>query len=584
MQYNSVASVFEKLSQTSSRLHKTAILAQFLNKLPIESITPVTLLLQGRVFPEWDGRKIGIAGKLALKAVSLATGHSLHEVQAMFKKTGDIGDAVEALVSTKRQQTLFSQDLSIKAVFSSLQRIAAFEGNKSQDFKLGELNKLLTSAKPLEAKFIVRTVLEDLRVGIAIGTLRDAIFYAFFCEYFRYDQESNSLEHEAKAGKEKQETSERIKRALDLTADPGEVIIHIKEGKSLEDFHLIYGTPCKVMLARKEKTFAESFARTHLPARLEYKYDGFRLQIHKNDQEISLFTRSLEDVTKQFPDVVAAIQKQVLVKHVILDGEAVGYNSTTGKYEAFQHISKRIRRKHHIEELAKELPVEVNVFDIIKLGDEEYLDTIFTERLNILKTVVEEKERHVVLAKGTIVHNEAEAQPFYEEALAAGNEGIMIKDLKGLYQPGGRVSAWIKMKPTMDDLDLVIVEAEWGSGKRSEWMTSFTLACIDEYGELQEIGKVGTGLKEIQDDADTQSVSFPAITALLEPLITSTKGKLVKVKPEVVVTIAYEEIQKSPSYSSGYALRFPRMITLREDRSVESIAQKEEIIEMFLEQ
>lgn len=582
MQYAQVAQVFENLSSTNSRLEKTAILALFLQEIPTSEMHKITLLLQGRVFPEWDSRKVGLAGKLVLKAVSLATGHSMSEVEQKLKKTGDIGDTVEQLVQTKRQQTLFSQDLSVGDVFSSLQQIATFEGNKSQDFKLSELNKLLTSAKPLEAKFIVRTVLEDLRVGIAIGTLRDSIYYAFFCSEFSYNKETNTLEHITFV-EEGTQTKELIKRALDLTADPGEVIIHIKEGKSLVDFHLIFGTPCKVMLARKEKTFAEAFARTHLPARVEYKYDGFRLQMHKIGNTIKLFTRRLEEVTTQFPDIVEALQSQITAENVILDGEAVGYNPQTLKYEAFQHISKRIRRKYQIEELVKELPVEVNIFDIIKLEEEEFLDTPFSKRLEILQSIVTEKELVVRLAKGILVDNEAQAQKFYEEALASGNEGVMIKDLAGTYEPGGRVSAWIKMKPTMDDLDLVIVEAEWGSGKRSEWMTSFTLACINDEGELLEIGKVGTGLKEIEDN-DEDNLSFPKVTELLKPLIISTEGKFVKVKPEVVVSIAYEEIQKSPSYSSGYALRFPRVLTLRPDRALHDIASHDDITEMYLEQ
>lgn len=557
MKYSLLADLFEKLSNTNSRLEKTSMLAHFIKETPQESISEVILLLQGRVFPEWDGRKIGIAGKLALKAVSLATGHSLQEVQVSFVKKGDIGEAVQELTSTKRQQTLFSSDLEVSEVFSSLQKIASYEGNKSQDVKLAELNKLLTSAKPLEAKFILRTVLEDLRVGIATGTMRDAIQEAFFIE----------------------DKKEQIKRALDLTADPAVVIAHIKEGKSIDDFHVQYGTPCKVMLARKEKTIEEAFKRTSLPARVEYKYDGFRLQIHKFDQEVRLFTRRLDEVTKQFPDIVQAVLENIKAKNVILDGEAVGYDPQTKKYEAFQHISKRIRRKYQIQELAQELPVEVNIFDIIKLEDKEFLDTPFSQRLEKLQEVLHESPLHIKLAKGITVSTLKEAQKLYEESLATGNEGIMIKDLKGTYEPGGRVSAWIKMKPIMDDLDLVIVEAEWGSGKRSEWMTSFTLACIDDEDNILEVGKVGTGLKEIPDG---ESVSFPELTEQLKPLIISQKDKLVKVKPEVVLSIAYEEIQKSPSYTSGFALRFPRVVTLRSDRNISDIANIEDIRELFL--
>jgi len=331
-------------------------------------------------------------------------------------------------------------------------------------------------------------------------------------------------------------------------------------------------------LARKEKTFSEAFERTGMPVRLEYKYDGFRLQIHKQGNKIKLFTRRLEEVSSQFPDVVEAVKKHVKAINCILDSEAVGYDPKTGKYQPFQHISKRIKRKYSINELAKELPVEINIFDILYLEGNELLDKSLTERIDNLKKVVTEKEKQIVLAKGILIKTEEEAEKFYQESLDAGNEGVMIKDLSAPYQPGGRVSAWIKMKPIMEELDLVIVGAEWGNGKRSSWLTSFTLACRNDSGDFYELGKVGTGLKEEESE---DAVSFPQLTKLLEPLIISKKDKEVRVQPKIVVMVAYEEIQKSPTYNSGYALRFPRVLRLRPDRMPEDIASYDDILDLY---
>jgi len=578
MKYYVLAEIFEQLSSTNSRLEKTAILAAFLKDIPPDLVDQILLLLQGRVFPEWDGRTVGLAGKLVLKAISRATGYSEKEVQNAFSKYGDIGEVAENLIAHKKQQTLFSSDLKLKEVFSTLQKLAAQEGIGSQDVKLAELSKLLTSAKAIEAKFIVRTVLEDLRVGIAIGTLRDGITFAFFSKGVIYDKEKNALDYTLREDVNLESIKKQVKRALDLTADVSIVVRQLMEERPLDEITLRIGTPFKVMLARKERSFSDAFARSGLPVRLEYKYDGFRLQIHKKGSQIKLFTRRLEEVTKQFPDVVAAVKKNVNSLSCILDSEAVGYDPNSGKYQAFQHISKRIRRKYDIKQLAKEIPVEVNVFDILRAGETILLDEPLPKRLEYLKKMVVNKEKELVMAKGIEINSEEEAERFYQESLNAGNEGIMIKSLQGLYEPGGRVSAWIKMKPIMDELDLVIVRAEWGSGKRSAWMTSFTLACRTEDGSFLEIGKVGTGLKE---EESKEAVSFPQLTKLLKPLIIGQKGKEVRVQAQVVIMIAYEEIQRSPSYSSGYALRFPRVLALRPDRSPEDIASIDDVQDLY---
>ena len=320
------------------------------------------------------------------------------------------------------------------------------------------------------------------------------------------------------------------------------------------------------MLFQKAKNIKDAFSIVGKPAAIEEKYDGFRLQIHKNNGKLKLLTRSLEDVTKQFPDVVQTISKNVKSDEFIIDVEVVGIDAQTKKYLPFQNISQRIRRKYDIEEMAKKFPVQVNVFDVLFCDKKSLLKVPFIERRNTLKKIISETPE-LKLAKQLTTDDESVAENFYKESLAAGNEGVMMKNLQGIYKPGSRVGFGVKVKPTMDSLEVVIVGAEWGEGKRSKWLASFIIAVRDpETNSYLEIGRVGTGIKE-----KSEGVSFDQLTELLKPLVIEEKGREVAVRPEIVIEVDYEEIQKSPTYSSGYALRFPRLVKLREDRASQDI-------------
>ena len=264
--------------------------------------------------------------------------------------------------------------------------------------------------------------------------------------------------------------------------------------------------------------------------------------------------------------MVEYVKKHVDADSFILDGEAVGFDVKSKKYMAFQSISQRIKRKYDIDKMSKEFPVELNVFDIISYEGETLLKKPFKERRTIIERIVKGVPYCIVTSKQMITSDLSKADDFYKASLAAGNEGIMVKNLDGVYKPGSRVGYGVKVKPVMESLDLVIVGAEWGEGKRSGWFTSFTLACYDpDSGSFLEIGRVGTGIKEKVE----MGVSFEQLTEILKPLITIEKGRSVVVKPSLVVEVNFEEIQKSPTYSSGYALRFPRVIRMREDRNAD---------------
>lgn len=536
MKYLALAQTYEQLAATNRRLEKTDILTTLLNETPSEDLPQITLLIQGKVFPAHDDRKIGIAAKLVQKALNLATGTPTEKIIQLHKKLGDLGDVAKEVTKTKQQATLFSQELTVKKVFENIQKLTTIEGAGSVDTKLKTIAELLTSAKPLEAKFIARTLLEDLRVGVGDGTLRDAIANTFL--------EGNV---------------EPIQRALDLTNDFGQVAIAAKKGiKELEKIKLTAQTPIKLMLFQKAKGFDDALETVGVPCAIEYKYDGFRVQIHKKENEINLYTRGLEEVTKQFPDVVQAAQS-IKAKNAIIDAEIIGIKSD-GNYLPFQQISQRIRRKHDIEELVKKLPVVIRAFDIMEVDGQNLLQIPFKERRSHLEKILP-KTKSFHPAEQLLTSSPKEAAQFYQQALVKGNEGVMVKKLDAPYKPGSRVGSGLKIKPTMETLDLAIVKAEWGEGKRSQWLSSFTLACEDN-GDFKEIGKVGTGFKE----KDEEGLSFNQLTKLLKPLITKETGKTVQVKPKIILEIEYEEIQSSPSYESGFALRFPRVIRLREDK------------------
>jgi DNA ligase-1 len=357
---------------------------------------------------------------------------------------------------------------------------------------------------------------------------------------------------------------------------------------SLSKLKLNTERPVKVMLAQKAKTVAEAFEMVGRPAAIEYKYDGFRMLIGKHGDKITIHTRRLENVTAQFPEVVKLVRENIITESCIIDGEAVGYDPKTKKYVPFQNISQRIKRKYDIEQLAKDVPVELNIFDILYYNGESTIKETFTERRKLVKNIIKEKPFHIRVAEQIITDNDKDAEKFYQQSLNAGNEGVMFKSLDSPYKPGSRVGSMVKLKPVMETLDLVIVAAEWGEGKRAGWLTSYTVATYDEdTDEYLEIGKFGTGIKEKKDEEDSGDeniVSFEELTEALKPYIINEKGREVRIKPSVVVELKFEEIQKSPSYSSGYALRFPRLVRIRLDRRPDESSTLRQVEGFYKEQ
>lgn len=550
MKYEVMVRLYESLSKTTKKLEKTRLLADFLPRL--KGHEAWAYLLRGRVFPEYDIREFGVSRQLTIKAIAKASGLPHEKVAKEFNRIGDLGDVAALLIAHKKQVSLVKRELSVEHVLTSLRTLCTIIGKGTVEKRVAIIVELLLSASSDEARYLVRTLLGDLRVGVADALLLDAIVLACF---------PNG--HGA----------EKVKYAYDLLVDFAAVLdMAFKGVHAFDHVTLIPGRPLNVMLAVKTLDFADAFRMCGTPAVFEHKYDGFRVLISSDGREVKLFTRRLEEVTTQFPDIVAYAKEHVKAKSFIIDSEAVGFDRATHRYKPFESVSQRIKRKHHIDSLVKSLPVELNVFDILYLNGENTVSLPFYERRKLLEKIVKEAQWKIRLAKQIVTSDVQEAERFYHEALKIGEEGVMIKNINAPYKPGRAVGYMAKLKPASADLDLVIVGAEYGTGKRSGGLTSFIVACRNN-GDFLEVGKVSSGLKEKAEEG----TSYKEIDDLLQPLIIGEEGNVVRVKPKVVVSVTYQNIQPSPTYSSGFAMRFPRVTHYRPERGTKDIATLDDI-------
>ncbi|MBU1245482.1 MAG: ATP-dependent DNA ligase [Nanoarchaeota archaeon] len=603
MRYDIFVDYLERLEGTTKRLEKTKILAELIQKAG-EDITEIIYLVQGIVFPQWDERKLGMSFRLIIKAIASSTGISPDKVEKSFTKKGDLGLVAEEFIKNKKQKTLFSKDLNVKKVFDNLKKLSSLEGHGTVSKKIALVSELLTSANPIEAKYICRTVVDQLRIGVAEGTLRDGIVWAYFPRIIGindFGKHKNVLEVKKledlknlkkydfiKAENDKLAREvynhfvDVVQKTYNIVNDFAVVAEEVKKNglnAANKDIKLNPGRPLNPMLAIKAKDFDGAFKDVGMPALAEYKIDGFRAQFHFDGKDVKIFTRRLENVSNQFKELIPIVKEHVKAKSFIIDSEIVGYDIKKDKFLSFQSISQRIKRKYDIEKTSKTVPVMIVVFDILYKNGESLIDKTQEERRSILEKTIDEKKHKIELTKKKITNTTKEMEIFYKESLKKGNEGIMIKNLKKIYTPGRRVAGWVKIKPGLEPLDLVIVGGTYGEGKRANALSSFRLACYDE-GKFLECGMVGTGIKEKDNE-----VTFESLTKLLTPLITKKKGKTIDIKPEIVVEVEYEEIQRSPTYNSGYALRFPRVKQLRNmEKAAKDASSLDYVKKIFMKQ
>jgi DNA ligase-1 len=548
MRYKELVDVYEALTSTTKRLEKTTILAEFLKNTDADILPIVTLLSLGKVFPVWSEEEMGIGLKLLMKAISLVVGVSPEIVEDNVRDKGDIGLASEHLFGNRLQSTLFTRPLTIVKVYNNLVKIATISGKNAQSKKIRILIELLTSASPKEAKYLTRTVLEELRVGIGEGTIKDAIAEAFNIN------------------------KEVVERALMLTNDPGIVAEVAKEEgeEGLKRLNLTPGKPVKPMLAQLSKNIKDSIEEMGY-ALCEIKYDGFRVQIHRIGDEIKIFTRRLDEVSDAVPEIAEYIQKCLPEKDFIVEGEIIA--TKEGKPISFQYILQRVRRKYEVERLRLEVPLTMYLFDLLYY-EEPLLDLPFERRREILESISKSKKGKFGLSKQVKVTPEffERAEDLFEYSIKKGHEGIMIKDPHAPYMPGIRGKKMLKFKAEPETLDLVVVGGTYGRGRRANLIGSYLMAAQDADGNLKTIAYTATGL----DDATLLELSNK-----VESIMTEKKGRKVKATPEIIIEVAFSEIVKSPEYESGYSLRFPVVKRIRDDKGLDDIDTVERVESIF---
>jgi DNA ligase-1 len=542
MEFKKLTKVFQKLEKTTKRLEMTAILTEFLRKIPTKLLPTVTLLSTGRIFPDYSQKEVGVAYGLMVKAIMQATGLSKKEIESLYKKYGDLGLACEEALKKERQKRLSTKTLTVEKFVENATKASELEGSGTVERKVSLIAEIITSSKPEDAKYSVRLIMGQLRIGIGKGTVRDAIAKAFKVD-------SKLVEHAW-------HQSPHYGRIAQIAKKSGE--------KGLKIVKTTIGEPMMMQLAEKTPNLETVFKTIKNPA-FEFKYDGMRTQIHKNEDKIWIYTRRLEDVTKQFPELIKWSRKAIRAKECVVEGETLVINKKTGKPMPFQKLSQRIQRKHDIEKMIKEIPIRIEMFEITYLNGRSFFKKELKKRWKILKKIINPIKGKFELADHIETKDPKKANQFFKKSLKEGHEGLIAKNLDAVYQPGRRVGYWWKVKAAAESLDLAIIGATHGTGKRAGSLSSFILGCM-KGNKIVECGMMSTGIKEKGED-----MTYKKMTKLLKSYIIKEKGKRVDIKPKIVIEVGYEEIQKSPNYKSGFALRFPRFIRLRTDKSIKQI-------------
>ncbi len=580
MKYSLIASAYEKIEDTTKRLEMTGHLVKLLRETPQDIIDKVVYLTQGKLYPDFIGIEIGIAEKLAVRAVARATGHSEKEIEEDIRKTGDLGETAQDFLKKKTQVSFFPKQLTVERVYETLDKMARSTGAGSIDLKISFLAGLLSDASPKEAKFIIRTVTGSLRLGIADMTVLDALAIAFG------------------GGKE---TREYLERAYNISSDLGRVAKTVS-GKGIESikrFEVSVGEPIRPMLAERLGSPAEILEKLGGKCIAEFKYDGERIQAHKKGDQIILFSRRLESITDQYPDGSELIRKHVRVKEAIIEAECVAVDSDTGEMKPFQELMHR-RRKYGVKKAMEEYPISLFVFDALYVDGKDLTLEPYPVRHQYLEKIIEPTD-NVKLAEYIVTEDPEELEKFFEKAVEKGCEGLVCKSVNedSVYQAGARGWLWIKYKrdyrsEMTDTVDLVVVGAFHGRGKRAGTYGALLLAAYDPGADVfKTVTKCGTGftdedLKKLPKKMEKHRIPHR------HPRVVSTIEADIWFEPAVVIEIIGAEITLSPIHTcamdairkdSGLAIRFPRFTgNYRLDKSAEDATTVQEIVEMYRSQ
>ena len=575
MEFSILAEAFYKMESTRKRLELTQFLVELFEKTPHDVIAKIVYLLQGKLRPDFEGVELGVAEKLAIRAISKSSGSPIKKIEEEYRKGGDLGQAASIIMEQKTQTTFLVEDITIERVYETLFKIANLEGSRSQDMKMKYISSLLNDANPLEASYILKILLGTLRLGVAENTVMDALAIAFSGS----KENRKSLEH-----------------AYSVSSDLGKVaeVIATKGIEGMEKFEIILFNPIRPMLADRVKSEEEAMEKMGKEFAAEYKLDGERVQLHIEGDKVVLYSRSLENISSYYPDIIEKIPKAIQADNIILEAEAVAMNENTGEFLPFQELMHR-RRKYKIEKAVTQYPISVNLFDILYCNGKSCLELSYKDRREKLEKVVKEDEfvKYIPMA---IVKNENEVEDFMENSINAGSEGLMLKMLDKPYQAGSRGNYWLKLKREYqnelgDSLDLVVIGGFFGKGRRTGSYGTLLLATYDEDEDtFPSICKVGTGFSDESLDQLYQ-ILHPKVTIKKNPRIISEMEADVWFEPELVIEVVASEITLSPIHKAakdvirkgaGLALRFPKFTgKIRVEKAVEDASTNEEVITLY---
>jgi len=578
MEFSIISELFEMMEKTTKRIELTNILVELLKKTPKKIIPNVVYLLQGIIRPNFEGVELGIAEKLAIRAISKSAGLPIKKIEDDYRECGDLGLTASNILKIKTQTTFTAEKITVERVYETLFKIAKLEGKGSQDLKMKYISSLLNDATPLEGKFVLKILLGTLRLGVAENTVMDALAIAF-------------------TGKK--ENRELVENAYNVSSDLGKVsLVLATDGiDEIKKFKISLFSPIRPMLADRVQSEKDVIKKMPEQFVAEYKLDGERVQIHKQSDKIVLFSRRLENITQYYPDIVERIGKTLNVNEGIFEAEIVPINENTGEFLPFQELMHR-RRKYKLDKAVSQYPITVNFFDVLYHDKKDCLNLECSERRKILEQIVHE-DNFAKLVPMLFVKNENEVEDFLENSINAGCEGLMLKAPNAPYRAGMRGSNWLKLKREYrnelgDSLDLIVIGAYFGRGRRTGLYGTLLLATYNpENDNLPSICKVGTGFTDESLDQLYQILSNK-VTLKKNPRIVSEMEADIWFEPELVLEIVASEITLSPIHktgldlirkSSGFALRFPKFTgKIRYEKAVEDASTGEEVFALYKRQ
>ena len=549
--FKALTELLERVGATKKRTQTVALVADFLTKLNMEELEPAVSLILGRAFPKSSQKTLDVSWQTLNTVLRSITQVDWDVFSEAFARTGDIGDATKALfekAKMKRQSTLMQKQITIIEVRNILEAITAASGMGSKQKKTRLIETLFSQTDPAEAKYLVKILTSEMRTGFHEGLMEQAIAKAFDVPL---------------------KTVQLANMAL---GDIGEVAPRARTNKqTLSSLGFRVFRPVKLMLAQVADNADQALREHGGETAFEYKYDGARVQIHKQGKGVKIFSRRLTDVTASLPEIVDTVKVNVVADETIVEGEVIAVDSQ-GSPIPFQHLMRRFKRVHGVVDTAEKIPLKLFLFDILYLNGENLISLPYLKRRRILS----ENVGKIPLTKQIVTNSSDVANAFLREAINDGQEGLMAKNLDSPYTPGARGKRWFKVKTTLEPLDLVITAAEYGYGRRHGWLSDYYLAARDsETDEFLELGKTFKGLTDAE---------IIEMTRRLKSLAISEDRWRVVVQPKIVVEVTYNEIQRSPTYKSGMALRFARIARIRDDKAAEDADTIQRVREIYEQQ